>query len=152
MKIALKIIKIKNLIETLENNLENLYPLTDSKKILIISLQKMRILLSECINLSLLIGYKQGVIKKTNDKNKNLKQFFNKCVINYNLTKEQIQRLKKILIIAKNQRESSMDFKVNQKLASLSHNLNVETITFEELKIDLNLIQKLFLEINTTLK
>lgn len=147
MKIANKIIKIKRLIKNIEDNLEINYPLTESKKILLISLEKERIALSECINLALILEDRKKLIKPSRSKEQNLENFFNICCRDLGITNEESLKIKEVLSVSKSLRESSMDFKRNEEIVLLSKDLAFKKISLKKLKEYKNLIEILLKKI-----
>lgn len=147
MKVALKILKIKGIIENLKNNTEVNYPLTESKKIILISLQKSRIGISECINLALLIEAQNKKIKPSKDPKINLSNFFSTCTKDFDLTNKEIEKIKEILNLSRAQRQSSMDFKRDGKIVLLAKDLNYEITTIDKIKEYTQLIEIIFQKI-----
>jgi len=144
MRKSIKVVKIKELIQTVKNNLEVKYPLTESKKILLISLQKIRIVLSECINLGLIILLEKKLIKSSNVKEKNLENFFKLSKEEFMLTETEIKKIREIFALAKKQRQSILDFKRNEKVVILDDNLDFQKITLEKLKNFTSFIELIF--------
>jgi hypothetical protein len=147
MKTAIKILKIRNLIETLKNNIEVNYPLTESKKIILISLQKSRIAVSECINLILIIEAKNKRIKPSKNSKKNLEKFFSICAKDFNLSQKETEKIKEILYLAKAQRQSSMDFKRKEEIIILSKELSHEKVSIKNIEEYTKLIEIIFQKI-----
>lgn len=110
MKLIKKIKKIENLLESLKRDLNVLYPLTKSKRILTDALSKIRIGLSECINLSLAFQVKRKKIKLSPDKNRNLQYFFKTSKEEFKISENEISEIKKFLELARFQRESEINF------------------------------------------
>jgi ribosomal protein S16 len=131
MDIYEKQLIIAEILENLYNNTQIVYPMTEDKKILLITLQKTRIFLSECINLALLTEFKKGKIRKTQNPEKNLENFFK--VYRAVLNQEEINSIKNLFKIAKNQRESEMDFKRKEKIIVLSKNSEYQEISMEKI-------------------
>jgi hypothetical protein len=134
LKIAIKILKIRNLIKNLKNNIEVNYPLTESKKIILISLQKSRIAISECINLVLLLEVKNKGIKQNKNPKKNLENFFSNYSKNFDLSLSEIEKIKEILRLARAQRQSLMDFKRKKDIILLSNELDYKKIKMKNIE------------------
>ena len=147
MNTTLKILKIKGIIENLKNNIEINYPLTDSKKIILISLQKSRIAISECINLALLIEAQNKKIKPSKNPKINLNNFFSICTKDFDISNKEIEKIKEILNLARAQRQSTMDFKRDGKIVLLSRDLNYELTNIEKIREYTKLIELVFQKI-----
>jgi len=143
MELENKILRIKNLIKNLENNIQVTYPITESKKILLISLEKSREAISECINLALILEYKRNRIKHAKNKQKNLENFFKVCSQDIGITNREINRIKEILSLAKSARKSSINFKRNEEIILLSRELTYRKLNIERIKDYKNLIEVL---------
>jgi len=141
MKISNKILVIRKFIHNLDNNLQSVYPLTESKKVLLLSLEKSRIAVSECINLALIIESNRGLIKPSKSKKKNLESFFNICCKDIGITNKEIEKIKEILLISKDLRESSMNFKRKEDIIILSEELNYKKINLKRLEEYKNFVQ-----------
>ncbi len=141
MKKAIKIVKIKKLIKNLDNNLKIDYPLTESKKILLISLQKSRIAISECINLGLIILEQNKKIKPSKNKETNLNNFIKNAKQEFEINQQEIEKIKEILEISRKQRQSVSDFKRKERIIILDEKLNFDELTIEKLNVYLELIK-----------
>jgi len=147
MQIQKKRLIIRKLLGNLYHNIETIYPITQSKQILLITLQKTRIFVSECINLSLLTQYQEGKIKKEKTPEKNLNNFFKFCATEYLLTENEISKIKQLFEIARIQRQSTMDFKRKENIIILTKDLSIKQISIEKIRDFVKIGQKIYQKI-----
>ncbi len=144
MKTEKKTEKIRKIIELLKKDLEVLYPLTKSKKIITNSLSKIRIGLSECINLSLNFQMKRKKIKPSNNKEKNLQYFFKISKREFKISDNEVNEIKRFLELAKFQRESEIDFIRKRNSVYLFSKGKIKELKIETLKRGIELLEIIF--------
>ena len=153
MDISLKISKIEKISESIKRDLEILYPMTGSKRILLNALSKLREGISECINLALILEFQKGKIKKSSPDD-NLNSFFKFSKEDFKLSDLEIEKIKEILGLARFQRKSEVDFSrgkdcvflffqgklVKVKLSSLMEYHTLMEVVFQKIFLHRNLI------------
>lgn len=110
MDILLKISNIKRINELIKRDLEIIYPMTKSKKVLLNVLSKLREGISECINLALILEVKKGKIKKSINSKENLSNFFKFSKKDFKISDIELIKIQEVLNLAKFQRKSEIDF------------------------------------------
>lgn len=154
MDISLKISKIEKISESIKRDLEILYPMTGSKRILLNTLSKLREGISECINLALILEFQKGKIKKCSSPDDNLNSFFKFSKEDFKLSDLEIKKIKELLDLARFQRKSEVDFSrgkdcvflffqgklVKVKLSSLMEYHALMEVVFQKIFLHRNLI------------
>lgn len=110
MDVLLKISNIKRINESIKRDLEIVYPMTKSKRILLKILSKLREGISECINLALILEFKKGKIKKSSNSEENLINFFKFSKKDFKISDIELNKIKEVFNLARFQRKSEVDF------------------------------------------
>ena len=103
------------------------------------------------INSILHYEYLYKRIKLFNNHHDNLQTFTTKCAKTYNLSNEQIKKIKEIIEVNKKHKESSMEFVKKDKIVILSDSLGTKTIDIYTIKEYLIIAKELVLNANKRL-
>src|SRR3989344_4914604 len=104
------------------------YPLVNDKRLLIKIFDEISKAIISCINAALNYEYLYKRIKIYPDNSENLITFFDKIAKYYNLSNEQIKKIKEILELNKRHKESAMEFVKRDRVIILSDNLRTQIL------------------------
>jgi len=124
------------------------FPLVNEKRLLLKIFDEIHKSIINCINAILNYEYLYKRIRLYQNNADNMHTFMNKCAKSYNLTNEQIKKIKEILDIQKQHRESAMEFVKRDKVVILSDNLKTQTLNIKQIKEYLLLAKELLMKIN----
>jgi len=154
MDVLLKISNIKKINESIKRDLEIIYPMTKSKRVLLNVLSKLREGISECVNFALIVELHKGKIKKYSNPEENLNNFFEFSKKDFKISEIELKKIREVLELAKFQRKSEIDFSrgkdcvflffqgklVKIKIASLIEYHILMEIVFQKIFLYRNLI------------
>jgi hypothetical protein len=128
------------------------YPLVNDKRLLLKIFDEIYKSIIGCINTILNYEYLYKRIRLYNENNENMQTFFNKCAKNYELSNEQIKKIKEIVEVNKQHKQSAMEFVKKDKIVILSDNLGTQTIDLQKVKEYLLLAKELLMKTNLKVK
>jgi len=128
------------------------YPLVNDRRLLLKIFDEIYKSIIGCINTILNYEYLYKRIRLYKENNSNMQTFMNKCAKNYELTNEQIKKIKEILELNKQHKQSAMEFIKKDKIVILSDNLGTQTIDIQKIKAYLLLAKELLMKTNNKVK
>jgi len=128
------------------------YPLVNDRRLLLKIFDEIYKSIIGCINAILNYEYLYKRIRLYKENNSNMQTFMTKCAKNYELTNEQIKKIKEILELNKQHKQSAMEFIKKDKIVILSDNLGTQTIDIQKIKIYLLLAKELLMKTNNKVK
>ena len=128
------------------------YPLVNDRRLLLKIFDEIYKALIGCINTILNYEYLYKRIRLYTKNNENMQTFFNKCAKNYELTNEQIKKIKEIIELNKQHKQSAMEFVKKDRIIILSDNLGTQTLDLQKVKEYLLLAKELLMKTNLKLK
>ena len=81
-----------------------------------------------------------------------MRTFMEKCAKNYGLTNEQIKKIKEIIELNKQHKQSAMEFVKKDKIVILSDNLGTQILDLQKIKEYLLLAKELLMKTNNKAK
>ena len=103
-------------------------PLVNEKRLLLKIFDEIYKSIINSINAILNYEYLYKRIQIYSDNNDNFQTFVSKCAKRYNITHDQIKKIKEIIEINKKHKESSMEFVKKDKVVILSDSLKTQTL------------------------
>jgi hypothetical protein len=144
--------------ENLENAVKSLriadhmtyvtFPLVNEKRLLIKIFDEICKSVINSINAILNYESLYKRIRLYPDNEDNLQTFLEKCSKNYNLTNEQIKKIKEILMLNKKHKQSAMEFVKSEKVVIMSDNLQIQTLDITLIKRYLLTAKELVMKAN----
>ena len=128
------------------------YPLVNEKRLLLKIFDEIYKSMINCINAILNYEYLYKRIRLYKENNDNLQTFMTKCAKNYGLTNEQIKKIKEIIELNKQHKQSAMEFVKRERIVILSDNLRTQTIDLQKIKEYLLLAKELLMKTNNKTK
>jgi len=128
------------------------YPLVNEKRLLLKIFDEIYKSMINCINAILNYEYLYKRIRLYKENNDNLQTFIDKCAKNYGLTNEQIKKIKEIIELNKQHKQSAMEFVKKEKVVILSDNLGTQIIDLQKIKEYLLLAKELLMKTNNKTK
>jgi len=112
------------------------YPLFNERKLLLKIFNEINKSIINCIK----------SITGENNWNYIYNRFFNKEVLNLELTNQQIKIIKEIIELNRKHKDSAMEFVRKEKVVIMSNNLNIQTIDDDQIKAYLIVAKELLLK------
>jgi hypothetical protein len=144
--------------ENLENAVKSLriadhmtyvtFPLVNEKRLLIKIFDEICKSVINSINAILNYESLYKRIRLYPDNEDNLQTFLEKCSKNYNLTNEQIKKIREILMLNKKHKQSAMEFVKSEKVVIMSDNLQIQTLDITLIKRYLLTAKELVMKAN----
>ena len=128
------------------------YPLVNEKRLLLKIFDEIYKSIISCINAILNFEYLYKRIRLYKENNSNMQTFMNKCAKNYELTNEQIKKIKEIIELNKQHKQSAMEFVKKDKIVILSDNLGTQILDLQKIKEYLLLAKELLMKTNNKAK
>tara|TARA_Y100000310_G_scaffold5449_1_gene6372 strand:- start:5938 stop:6405 length:468 start_codon:yes stop_codon:yes gene_type:complete len=128
------------------------YPLVNDRRLLLKIFDEIYKAIIGCINTILNYEYLYKRIRLYKENSENMETFFNKCAKNYELSNEQIKKIKEIIEVNKQHKQSAMEFVKKDKIIILSDNLGTQTIDLQKVKEYLLLAKELLMKTNLKVK
>lgn len=125
------------------------FPLVNERRLLLKIFDEIYKSIISCINAILNYEYLYKRIKLYSDNNDNFQTFAEKCAKNYQINNEQIKKIREILQINKQHKQSAMEFVKNDKVVILSDNLGTQTLDILKIKQYLLLAKELLMKANS---
>ncbi len=119
------------------------YPIVKDKKLLLKILVETRIAVARLINAILQYDFLFKRIRITKNPKENLKTFINKCAPRYNITQEETNEVVELFDIVDMHKNSTFEFRKDEKLVILNHNSAPKVIVFENIKEFLGVAMKM---------
>ena len=148
--------------ENLKNAIKNLqiadhmtyvtFPLVKDKRLFLKIFDNIYKAIIECINAILNYEFLYKRIKIYSNLNKNIETFIDKCAKKYFLTNGQIKKIKKIILINKQHKQSAIEFVRQDKIIIMSDSLGIQTLTLQEIKEYLLLAKELLMNTKNKIK
>jgi hypothetical protein len=123
-------------------------PLVNERRLLLKIFDEIYKSIINCINSILNYEHLYKRIRLYQNHDDNMQTFLTKCAKNYELTNEQIKRIKEIIDINKQHKQSAMEFVKKDKVVILSDNLRTHTLDVVKVKEYLLLAKELLMRIN----
>lgn len=124
------------------------FPLVNEKRLLLKIFDEIYKSIISCINTILNYEYLYKRINLYQNNDDNLNTFINKCSKNYNLTNEQLKKIKEIIELNKKHKQSAMEFVKKDKIVILSDSLKTKTLDIFLIKEYLLIAKELLMKIN----
>jgi len=128
------------------------YPLINDRRLLLKIFDEIHKSIISCINAILNYEYLYKRIRLYKENNYNMQTFMNKCAKNYELSNEQIKKIKEILELNNQHKQSAMEFVKKDKIVILSDDLGTQTIDIQKIKTYLLLAKELLMKTNNKVK
>jgi len=128
------------------------YPLVNDRRLLLKIFDEIYKAMIGCINAILNYEYLYKRIRLYKENNENMRTFTDKCAKNYGLTNKQIKKIKEIIELNKQHKQSAMEFVKKDKIIILSDSLGTQTINLQKIKEYLLLAKELLMKTNLRLK
>jgi len=128
------------------------YPLVNEKRLLLKIFDEIYKSIISCINAILNFEYLYKRIRLYKENNDNMRTFMEKCAKNYGLTNEQIKKIKEIIELNKQHKQSAMEFVKKDKIVILSDNLGTQILDLQKIKEYLLLAKELLMKTNNKAK
>lgn len=125
------------------------YPLVNEKRLILKVLEEVTLGIMSSINC--MINYKYP-LKKIKLDNNNLEEILKEVSKDYDLTNEQIMKIKEILELNEKHKKSGMEFVKDEKVVVLSDNLTLQTINIQKIKEFLLLAKRLIIKFNLKIR
>ncbi|MBR9706663.1 hypothetical protein GOV14_06530 [Candidatus Pacearchaeota archaeon] len=125
------------------------FPIVNENRLLLKIFEETHKSIIYCINAILNYEFLYKRIKLYKTREDNLNTFLTKCAKNYQLSNEQIKKIKKIIQISKSRKESAMEFVRQEKIVIMSNNLQTQTLNLIQIKEYLLLAKEILMKINT---
>jgi len=148
--------------ENLKNAIKNLqiadhmtyvtFPLVKDKRLFLKIFDNIYKAIIECINAILNYEFLYKRIKIYSNLNQNIETFIDKCAKKYFLTNGQIKKIKKIILINKQHKQSAIEFVRQDKIIIMSDSLGIQTLTLQEIKEYLLLAKELLMNTKNKIK
>lgn len=119
------------------------YPLIKENKLLITMVIEMKRAILLLINAILQFEYLQKRINLSQNPEKNLNTFFEKCAQQYSLTKEEVNMIVELFNIVEKHKKSLMSFTRNSKFVILYGDMKTCVVSLEKTKEFLYLTKKI---------
>ncbi len=139
-----KLIFVKKRIIFSEKLINQIFPLTREKRILLKALNEIKESVKECISLILYYEHIQKRISISKNHYKNFEIFANNCSKDYGLTKEDIHLIKNLFRINEKHKKSPLEFIKDGKIVILSENLKTDFLTIKDITDFLKISKKVF--------
>lgn len=125
------------------------FPLVNERRLLLKIFDEIYKSVISCINAILNYEYLYKRIKLYSDNYDNFQTFAEKCAKNYQINNEQVKKIREILLINKQHKQSAMEFVKNKKVVILSDNLGTQTLDIFKIKQYLLLAKELLMKTNS---
>jgi len=123
------------------------FPLVNEQRLLLKIFDETHNSIIQCINSILNYEYLYKRIHLYKDHNDNL-DTFTKIAKNYDLSHEQIKKIKQIIELNKKHKQSAMEFVKKDKVVILANNLHTQTLDLQIIKQYLLLAKELLMKTN----
>jgi len=127
------------------------FPLINENRLLLKIFDEIYNSIINCVNSILNYEYLYKRIRLYDNTNDNLDTFF-KIGKNYDLSNEQIKKIREIIVLNKKHKLSAMEFVKNGKVVIMSDNLNTDILDLIVIKQYLLLAKELLMKINTKVR
>ena len=127
------------------------FPIVNEKKLIIKIFEEIAKALKNAINSAIQYEFINKNIILNENQEKNIENFLNN-IKTYDLNEKEINKMREILEIERKHLESSMEFIKKEKVVMMSDNLNIQTLTIEEVKEYLLLTKNVFLKISKKIR
>ena len=124
------------------------FPLVQEKRLLIKIFDEIYKSIINSINSILHYEYMYKRIRLYNNHYDNFQTFATKCAKTYNLTNEQVKKIKEIIELNKKHKESAMEFVKKDKIVILSESLGTKIIDLYIIKEYLIIAKELVLNVS----
>ena len=124
------------------------YPLVGERRLLLKIFDEIYKSIINCINAILNYEYLYKKIKLYQNNGDNLSTFTDKCAKWYNLSNQQIKKIKEIIELNKRHKESAMEFVRRDKIVILNDNLGTQLLDIKLIKEYLLLAKELLMRVN----
>ena len=128
------ILEAEKTIRKLDHILYVTYPIIKEKRLLLRILVETKSAITKCINSILHYEYLYKKIKLSRDSNENLRTFKVKCAPKYDISFSEVKLIMELFNIMEKHRQSSFEFRKEDKIVILSENSNPKIIIFEDTK------------------
>ena len=128
------------------------YPLVNDRRLLLKIFDEIYKSIIGCINAILNYEYLYKRIRLYKENDSNMQTFIHKCAKNYELTNEQIKKIKEILELNRQHKQSAMEFVKKDKIIILSESLGTQSIDIQKIKAYLLLAKELLMKTNNKVK
>lgn len=110
------------------------YPIVKDKKLLLKILVETKIAIARLINSILQYEFLFKRIRIYKDPKENMKTFINKCAPKYNISQNQVNLIIELFDIVDMHKNSTFEFRKDEKLVILNGNSSPKVIVFEDIK------------------
>jgi len=124
------------------------YPLIKDKRVLLKSFEKLYSSIINLISAILQYEYLWKRIKIYQDPKDNLKTFLDKLSPKYNVSKQDLNEIKEMILIFEEHKKSPIEFTKGEKIIIMSKDLKTRTLDLNKIKIQINLIKDLIKKFN----
>ncbi len=124
------------------------FPLVNEKKLIIKIFEEIFKSIKNSIKSAIHFEFENKNIILSNKEEENITNFIENLAKDYEINEKEINKIKEIMEIEKKHEESSMEFVKKEKLVMMSDNLDIKTLTIENIKEYLTISKNLFLKIS----
>lgn len=126
--------KAASMLQTADHMLYMTYPLVKEKRLLLKILSEIYLVVLSIVNAILQYEYVYKRIQLYKSPLENFSVFKNKCAPRYEISPEQVQKIKEIFDLAEKHKTSPFEFVRNNKVVIMTNALKTDTITVEKMK------------------
>lgn len=124
------------------------FPLVNEKKLLLKIFDETYKSIMNSINAVLNYEYLYNRIKIYENTRDNLDTFIRKCAKRYDISNEQIKKIREVIDTHKKHKSSAMEFVRNDKIVLMSDDLGIKFLDIRLVKIYLLLAKELLMKVN----
>jgi hypothetical protein len=128
------------------------FPLVNEKRLLLKIFDEIYKSIINCIWTILNYEHLYKRITLYSQEYENIQTFINKCAKNYDITNEQIKKIRQIIELNKEHKQSAMEFTRQNKIVILSDSLGTKIIDIQIVKEYLLLAKELLMKINLRIR
>jgi Iap family predicted aminopeptidase len=127
-------------------------PLINEKRLLLKIFDEIYKSITNCIWAILNYEHLYKKIDLYSEESENIQIFINQCAKDYGITNEQIKKIRQIIELNREHKQSAMEFTRQNKIVILSDSLRTQTIDIQRIKEYLLLAKELVLKINMKIR
>lgn len=128
------------------------FPLINEKRLLLKIFDEVYKSIINCIWAILNYEHIHKKITLYSKESENIEIFINECAKDYGITNEQIKKIRQIIALNQEHRQSAMEFTRHNKIVILSDSLRTQTIDIQRIKEYLLLAKELLMKINLRIR
>ncbi len=126
--------KASSMLQTADHMLYMTYPLVKEKRLLLKVLNEIYLVVLSIVNAILQYEYVYKRVNLYKTAEENFSVFKNRCAPRYEISPEQVQKIKEIFDLAEKHKKSPFEFVRNNKVVIMTNALKTDTITVEKIK------------------